>query len=68
MRVSRLQAGDLNQLFLLKYPVRCRACLEREHVSFARAWRLGKLYRPGAMPDNERVKIDQRAVPAKRVR
>jgi hypothetical protein len=38
MRLSRLQPLDLAQLLRLKYPVRCHACLERAHVSFARAW------------------------------
>jgi hypothetical protein len=40
MRISELQSFDLFHLFLCRYPVRCRVCLERNHVSFSRAWDL----------------------------
>lgn len=36
-RLSRLRFSDLLQLFILRYPVRCRLCRERTHVSFSKA-------------------------------
>jgi hypothetical protein len=40
VRNSRLRLGDIPHLFLLQWPVRCRACEERYHVNFFSAWRL----------------------------
>lgn len=36
-RLSRLRISDLIHLLRLRYPVRCRLCRERTHVSFAKA-------------------------------
>jgi hypothetical protein len=36
-RLSRLRFSDLLHLLILRYPVRCRLCRERSHVSFAKA-------------------------------
>ena len=33
-RRSRLRSSDLPQLFLMRYPVRCRRCSQRQMVSF----------------------------------
>jgi hypothetical protein len=34
-RTSRLRGEDLRYLFLLHFPVRCRACFRRDHVSLS---------------------------------
>ena len=39
-RLSRLRVPDLSALIFLKYPVRCRVCFKREHVSFLTALRI----------------------------
>ena len=33
-RRSRLRSSDLSQLFLMRYPVRCLRCSQRQMVSF----------------------------------
>jgi hypothetical protein len=40
MRPSRLRVTDLGQLLVLRYPVRCRSCLQRDFVSIRAAWKL----------------------------
>jgi len=65
MRVSRLQISDINQLFLFRYPVRCRACFERDHVPFLRAWRLGRLSKRRARSNDAAIGIGEQAVRVK---
>lgn len=40
MRTSRLRLSDIPGLLLLRYPVRCYSCLQRDTVSLWSAWRL----------------------------
>jgi hypothetical protein len=32
LRVSRLRVGDVVRLLLFQYPIRCRACRERDYA------------------------------------
>lgn len=55
MRISRLRLSDLPGLLILRYPVRCRSCLQRDSVSVWAAWRLhsdGKARRRIAIDSN----------------
>jgi len=40
MRTSRFRRGDLLQLLLLRYPVRCHVCLQRRSANLVAALRL----------------------------
>jgi len=40
IRTSRFRRRDLPLLFLLRYPIRCLNCNERDYMSFSVAWRL----------------------------
>lgn len=61
-RLSRLRFSDLLQLFILRYPVRCRLCRERSHVSFAKAMHKHKS-RHRAHPKDPEAKSVHEPVP-----
>lgn len=42
LRTSRLRESDGLRFFLLKYPVRCNACRERQYVNVFKALELRK--------------------------
>ncbi len=52
-RLSRLRFSDLFHLFILRYPVRCRLCRERSHVSLPNAMRARKSTHRGHLKDAE---------------
>ncbi len=52
-RLSRLRFSDLFHLFLLRYPVRCRLCRERSHVSLSNAMRARKSVHRGHLKGTE---------------
>ncbi len=41
-RLSHFRGGDLSRLFALRYPVRCRECGHRGHVSLLLALGIGR--------------------------
>jgi hypothetical protein len=40
LRLSKFRSEDVGQLFVLRYPVRCRTCGERSYGNLFRAMRL----------------------------
>lgn len=41
LRTSHLRAMDFPRLLLLRYPVRCLRCRERQYAGIVMAWMLG---------------------------
>jgi hypothetical protein len=50
LRLSKFRSRDIAQLFVLRYPVRCRTCGERTYSNLLRALTLrhGRLHRATA--------------------
>jgi len=51
-RISRFRLMDLNRLFVLKYPIRCRSCYQRIHAPVAEVLKVGANQRSRQKSDN----------------
>ena len=61
-RRSRLRADDLRSLFLMRYPVRCLRCSQRQLVSFTLA---GISLASHVRPQRKRRSLQQQVAPRK---
>ena len=65
-RRSRLRAADIRQLLLMRYPVRCTRCSQRQNVSFTIAGISMPVLYPPAQPQHPLLRWLLRPRPARR--
>ncbi len=58
-RLSRLRVPDLSELVFLQYPIRCRVCYKREHVSLFTAFGIHRANKRRHAEERRQKKIQQ---------